>query len=112
MNGLSLFLIFLLGGVVACCIAKSIVLPFKFLKRKVFIFIYDFINIFFLCAVFQIMVTTLNFGIFRVYFTVSFIIGVTVSNKFIVKPLEKLLSFMYNKIKKGVKNKQCKKVRN
>ena len=110
MSGLSLFLIFLIGGFVACCIANILTLPLKFAKKKAIIFVYDFVNISFLCAVYQLLVTLTNFGIFRAYFTVSYLIGVLVCKKILISLLEKAIIKLYNAFKIR-RVQQCKKVK-
>lgn len=99
MSGLSLFLIFLVGGFLSCCIANIIVLPLKFSKKKAIIFIFDFINIVLICAIFQLMVTVTNFGIFRAYFTLSYIIGVLVCKKTLIFPIDKMIIKVYTSFK-------------
>lgn len=109
MSGFSLFLIFLVAGVIGCCVCKLILMPVKFVKNKVSVFIYDFVSVFIFCLIYQILVTSLNFGIFRAYFTISYIFGIVLTNKFIILPLEKMVLRIYNNIRKRCKILKCKK---
>ena len=94
---------------VVVCLSKILTFPIKFFKHRVVIFLYDFINIVAVCLVYQVLVTILNYGIFRAYFTISYILGVVLCCKLIISPLEKLLLKLYNNIKTRGKLKICKK---
>jgi hypothetical protein len=106
MNNFILFLVFSLIGFLSEIFFKIIILPLKFIKNKIVKNIIDVLHVCFLCLTFQIFVTNLNYGEFRAFFTISYIISIIIADKFIVNPLEKCFILLYNKIKEKHK---CKK---
>ena len=109
MNNYILFLIFFLIGFISEIIVKTSILPLKMFNNKIVKNIIDVLHICFLCLTFQIFVTILNYGEFRAFFTISYIISIIIANRFIVNPLEKCFILLYNKVKEKHK---CKKTGN
>lgn len=109
MNSYLLFFLFFAIGFISELTFKFITIPLKFIKNKIVKNIVDITHICYLCFIFQIFVTMLNYGEFRAFFTISFIVSIIIANKFVAFPLEKLFILLYNKIKEKFK---CKKTGN
>ena len=112
MNLLLLFFVFLLAGLISTFVFYFLFKPLKLIKAKATIFIYDFLLAFSVSFMFQLCLTLLNYGIFRAFLAISYVVGIIFASKVILQPLEKLLLMLYNNIKKKWSNKKCKEIQN
>ena len=112
MNSLLLFFIFLLAGLTAMAVTYIALKPISLINKRWGIFLYDFLYTLFMCLVFHICTKVLNFGIFRLYFAISYIIGIVLCSKLILQPLEKVCLMFYNNIKQRRCSKKCNKKQN
>lgn len=84
-----------------------------FKKNVILKNITDFINALVFGVLFFISINFHNFGEFRLYLLISFVLGFICEQKTINKPFAKLLNFGYNgiaKLLKKFKNSKCGKV--
>lgn len=112
MNSLLLFFIFFVVAIIITILTYILLKPLKSIKKQIAVFIHNFVFVFVLCLTYQLCVTKLNYGIFRAYFTISYILGMFLTFKLILEPLEKFFSMLYNTIKNKWSNKECKITKN
>ena len=101
MNNLILFFIFFVLGFISQFLTTMFLYPLKLIKLKIIRYIIDFFYVCCLAITLQLFVTKLNYGEFRAFFTISYLLGIYISIKLNKIVLDKFFLSLYNKVIKG-----------